>query len=165
MKLEVEIGGSVRALEIDEAAGVFRLDLDGSVVEGEVLRPEPGAYTFYVGDRVVEARVTELAGTDVYRVTLGGESRELRVIDRKHRPAGHDGGAEGRQTLAAPMPGKVIDVLVAVGDAVEHGQGLVVVEAMKMQNEVRSPKAGVVAEVRVAAGEAVTAGQAMLVIE
>ena len=73
--------------------------------------------------------------------------------------------AEGRQNLVAPMPGKVIRVLVAQGDEVAVGQGVVVVEAMKMQNEIKSPKAGIVVEVRVTAGATVNANQVLAVVE
>jgi biotin carboxyl carrier protein len=165
MKLEVEIGGSKHEIEINQDGEQFRLETEGRTVEGNVLRPEPGVYTFFVGDRVVEAHVSGLAGSDAYRVEVGGRTHELRIVDRKHRAAGGDVSVEGRQALAAPMPGKVVALLVAVGDAVEQGQGVLVVEAMKMQNEVKTPKAGTVAELRVAPGEAVTAGQVLAVID
>lgn len=165
MKLDVEINGARRSIDIDESAGRFTLAVDGRTVEGTVLRPEPGVYTFHVGDRVVEARVAGIAGSDASRVEIGGLSADVRVIDRKRRAVGGDASAEGRQSLTAPMPGKVVAVLVAPGDAVEKGQGVAVVEAMKMQNEVKAPKSGVVAEVRVAPGDTVTAGQLLVTVE
>ena len=72
---------------------------------------------------------------------------------------------EGRQNLTAPMPGKVVRVLLHSGDEVSAGQGVVVVEAMKMQNEIKSPKTGRVIEVRVAEGATVTANQVLAVVE
>jgi biotin carboxyl carrier protein len=72
---------------------------------------------------------------------------------------------QGRQEVAAPMPGKIVRVLVNPGENVEEGQGLVVVEAMKMQNEMKSPKAGRVAEVRTSAEATVAAGDVLVVIE
>jgi len=75
---------------------------------------------------------------------------------------GHDAG---RAQVAAPMPGKVVRVLVERGQAVEAGAGLVVVEAMKMQNELKSPKSGTVVELRVEAGATVNAGELLAVIE
>ena len=72
---------------------------------------------------------------------------------------------KGRQNIAAMMPGKVVRVLVAMGDAVEAGEGLVVVEAMKMQNEMKSPKAGRVIEVRTRPEATVAAGEVLVVIE
>jgi biotin carboxyl carrier protein len=165
MKLEIDMGGTRRAIEINAAAGRFRLDVDGRTVEGEFLRPEEGVFTFFVGNRVVEARVSELAAGDAYRVEIRGNGRDVRVVDRKSRAASGDVSAEGRQALSAPMPGKVVAVLVTPGQEVERNQGVLVVEAMKMQNEVKAPKAGVVVEVRVAPGDAVTAGQVLAVID
>jgi biotin carboxyl carrier protein len=165
MRLDVEIGGTKRAIELDEIGGRFRLEVDGRVVEGDVLRPEPGVYTFFVGARVVEARVASIVGSELTRVTIGGVTTDVLIADRKHRTLAGDATLEGRQALTAPMPGKVVAVLVAEGEGVERGQGLVVVEAMKMQNEVKAPKAGVVVEVRVTSGETVVAGQVLAVVE
>jgi biotin carboxyl carrier protein len=72
--------------------------------------------------------------------------------------------AEGRQQIVAPMPGKVVRVLVKAGDRVETAQGLLVVEAMKMQNEIRSPKSGTVERVLVKEGQAVNAGEVLCVV-
>lgn len=165
MKFETQTGDTTYTIEIDEAEGRFRIVVDGREHEGEVLRPEPGVYTFFVGARVVEARVSDVPGTDSLRVKIGDRSADVRVIDRKHRHAGGDAGLEGRQTLTAPMPGKVVAVLAAAGDAVERGQGIVVVEAMKMQNEVRAAKDGAVVEIRVSVGDTVNAGQVLAVVE
>jgi biotin carboxyl carrier protein len=73
--------------------------------------------------------------------------------------------AEGRQQISAPMPGKVIRLLVAAGDNVESGQGLIVVEAMKMQNEIKSPKNGKVERLLVKEGQNVNAGDALAWVE
>jgi biotin carboxyl carrier protein len=86
------------------------------------------------------------------------DPRELRA--KSSAAASH-----GRQNIAAPMPGKVVRLLVAVGEAVEPGQGLIVVEAMKMQNEMKSPKTGVVVEVKTTDGATVAAGEILIVIE
>jgi biotin carboxyl carrier protein len=166
MKLEIEIGDETRTIDIDEDAdgGRFRLEIDGRTVEGDVLRPEPGTYTFYVGGRVVEARVSEGIG-DTLRVQVGGGVTEVRIVNRRHRTPGGEAGAVGMQTLVAPMPGKVVAILAGPGTSVERGQGVIVVEAMKMQNDVKAPKEGTVAEVRVSVGDAVTAGQVLAVVE
>jgi biotin carboxyl carrier protein len=109
-----------------------------------------------------------------YQVVLAGDldvvvnGRTLRVIvedPRKLRGRGSSEKGHGRLTIASPMPGRVIRVLVEAGQAVEAGQGLIVVEAMKMQNEMKSPRAGKILEIRTAAGAAVAAGDALLVIE
>ena len=99
-------------------------------------------------------------------VAVNGVVFPVEVIDpREYRGRGKSGLTEGRQQIAAPMPGRVVNVLVESGAAVEAGQGLIVVEAMKMQNEMKSPKAGRVAEVRVKPGAAVAAGEVLIVIE
>jgi biotin carboxyl carrier protein len=84
---------------------------------------------------------------------------------RELRARSSAGASQGRQNVAAPMPGKVVRLLVAAGDAVEAGQGLIVVEAMKMQNEMKSPKAGVVVEIKITEGATVSAGEILIVIE
>jgi biotin carboxyl carrier protein len=165
MKLEAQVGDVTHAIEVFEDRGRFRATIDGRTYEGDVLCPERGVYTFYIGDRVVEAWVKSLAGTDAVRVRVDYGAADVRIVDPKRRSASADGAGEGRQTLVAPMPGKVVAIVAAAGSAVERGQGVVVVEAMKMQNEVKAPKAGLVTEVRVSVGDTVNAGQALATIE
>jgi biotin carboxyl carrier protein len=101
------------------------------------------------------------------RLTLNGESYEFRVEDprslRSRRAAA--GADEGPRKLLAPMPGKVVRVLAPAGTEVEAGQGVLVVEAMKMQNELKSPKKGRVSKVLAAEGAAVNAGDALAIVE
>src|SRR5258708_38860619 len=99
-------------------------------------------------------------------MSVNGRRLDIEVHDpRKLRGRGSAVRDAGRQTVAAAMPGRVIRLLVAIGQAVEAGEGLIVVEAMKMQNEMKSPKAGKVLEIRTTAGAAVAAGDALIVIE
>jgi biotin carboxyl carrier protein len=99
-------------------------------------------------------------------ISVNGRLLSLEVFDpRDLRPGQGASANQGRQEIAASMPGKVIRVLVAAGDKVEEGQGLVVVEAMKMQNEMKSPKAGRVVEVRARADATVGAGEILVVVE
>jgi biotin carboxyl carrier protein len=121
-------------------------------------------------------------GRDLWSVLWNGESHlvrrsgetwlvdgiavDLEVVDPRAALAKNvSGGPEGRQTLKAVMPGKVVRVLCKPGDAVEAGQGIVVLEAMKMQNEVKSPKAGTVLSIAVKEGSAVSAGDLLAVVE
>jgi biotin carboxyl carrier protein len=122
----------------------------------------------------------------VYSVLLDGCSYEIRLLETSQGPSAEAGGrrfivdvrdprdasrrsggavGSGRQNVAAPMPGKVVRVLVQVGDAVEAGQGLVVVEAMKMQNEMKASRPGRVIEIRAYAGDTVSAGDTLAVLE
>ena len=90
----------------------------------------------------------------------------MEVFDPRNLRARKAGSvSRGRLEVAAPMPGKVVRLLVAAGDAVDLGQGLIVVEAMKMQNEIKARKAGRVVEVRTKPDAAVTAGEILLVVE
>jgi biotin carboxyl carrier protein len=99
-------------------------------------------------------------------VSVNGRVFRVEVFDpRSMRGRRGAAGGEGRQTIAAPMPGRVIRVLVEPGQDVAAGQGLIVVEAMKMQNEMKSPKAGRVVEVKTAAGATVSAGDILAVVE
>jgi biotin carboxyl carrier protein len=108
-------------------------------------------------------RVSKGAGKEIW---VNGRQFSMEVFDpRDLRPRQDATANHGRQEIAASMPGKVIRVLVAAGDAVEEGQGLVVVEAMKMQNEMKSPKAGRVAEIRARPDATVGAGEILVVVE
>jgi len=99
-------------------------------------------------------------------VSVNGRVFRVDVFDpRNMRGRKTAAVSEGRQAVAAPMPGRVIRVLVEAGQKVESGQGLIVVEAMKMQNEMKSPRPGRVAEVKAAAGATVSAGDVLIVIE
>ena len=122
------------------------------------------------GGRVYECRVGAGPGAEGrgdLRVSVGAREYGVRLTDPKHlRGAGPGGGEQGgRAQVRAPMPGKVVRVLVGAGQAVAAGQGLVVVEAMKMQNELKSPKSGTVAELRAEPGATVNAGDVLVVVE
>jgi biotin carboxyl carrier protein len=108
-------------------------------------------------------RVSKGAGKEIW---VNGRLLSMETFDpRDLRPGQGAAANHGRQEIAASMPGKVIRVLVTPGDTVEEGQGLVVVEAMKMQNEMKSPKAGRVAEVRARPDATVGAGEILVVVE
>ncbi len=124
----------------------------------------PGVYSILDGTRSVEARVVASGGG--YTVHLDGARFEVEVFDpRDRKSASSSGAGDGPQRVAAPMPGKVIRTLVEGGSEVAAGDGLVVVEAMKMQNEMKSPKAGRVVELRTRAGETVSVGDVLVVVD
>lgn len=136
---------------------------DGSIAEGEysIARLGEGVYSVLIGG--TSYRVTPGASGEVI---IDGRPAAIEVFDPRDLRGRKAGAADqGRQYICAPMPGKIVRVLVSVGDAVEAGQGLVVVEAMKMQNEMKSPKAGRVMEVKTRPDAAVTAGEILVVVE
>jgi biotin carboxyl carrier protein len=120
-----------------------------------------------------EGTTLVLHGADVHRVThfngrllVNGKEVGLSLANpRNRRRNGNNNGDSGRRDVKAAMPGKVIKVLVEPEQTVEAGTGLLILEAMKMQNEVRSPGAGRVAAVRVAVGDTVASGQVLVTLE
>lgn len=164
MKYEADIDGRQVSVEFDERDGRVSAKIGGRAYELEIAHPEESVYLIFNGDHIHEARAWN-EGTSALRVQLRNRIFTVNIIDRKHRRAAADHGSEGRQQLTAPMPGKVVRVLLKPGDEVAAGQGVVVVEAMKMQNEVKSPKAGHVIEIRVTEGATVTANQVLAVVE
>jgi biotin carboxyl carrier protein len=126
----------------------------------DVKEVEPGVYSLVTGGRGYEARV------DAAGVSIGGRTFPVEVLDPRQwkRERNHHLG-EGRQNIVASMPGKVVRVLVSAGDQVEAGQGIVVVEAMKMQNEMKAARAGRVVALAAAPGATVNAGEILAAIE
>ncbi len=125
-----------------------------------MIEVEPGVFSVLTDGVVTEARV------DGSTVTIHGIRYLVETADpRKYVPRGSGSLGQGRDNIKAPMPGKVVRVLVKVGDDVEAGQGIAVVEAMKMQNELKTPHAGRVASIHVKENDAVNAGTVIAVIE
>lgn len=122
-----------------------------------------GAYSILIGGRSIEVRVEE-SPADL-RVISGGREFAASISDpRKFRRGAGQLSAEGRQNVNAPMPGKVVRLLVKLGETVKVGQGLFVIEAMKMQNEIRSPKSGIVERLLVLEGQPVNSGDTLAVV-
>jgi biotin carboxyl carrier protein len=170
MKLNAEVDGEKVALEVRREGARVSGEVGGRLYELEAREVGAGVYLLIHGGRVYECRVGAEPGAEgrgVLRVSVGAREYGVRLTDPKHlRGAGAGAGEQGgRAQLKAPMPGKVVRVLVEAGQAVEAGQGLVVVEAMKMQNELKSPKSGTVAELRAEPGSTVNAGDVLVVVE
>jgi biotin carboxyl carrier protein len=157
MKRRVTVNGRSAKIKIDGSRLRYVRD-EGIGIEGEFSLE--GTSVLMNGRSY---RVSKGAGTEIW---VNGRRLTMEVIDsRDLRPGQGATANHGRQEIAAAMPGKVIRVLVAAGDEVEEGQGLVVVEAMKMQNEMKSPKAGRVAEIRARPDATVGAGEILVVVE
>ncbi len=129
-------------------------------LEADIVEVEPGVYSVITELTSWEARVT---GDEISI----GEHRFLFEIDdpRQWKRSSHAAGPHGRASLTAAMPGKIVRVLVAVGDAIKAGQGILVVEAMKMQNELKAPRDGRVSAIEVKESESVKAGAVLAIIE
>jgi len=174
VKFVVDAGGRERAVEITGAAGSYRAALDGRtwIIDRaragstwSLLMREPEA------DRVSRSRQVTMApaAPGELVVSVDGHPVSVRLVSRpgsgrRRRDPAAAGAASGPQQVAAPMPGRIVKVLVKAGDPVAARQPLVVVEAMKMENELRAARAGTVAEVRVVEGATVEAGAILVVI-
>lgn len=164
MKLVIELGATAHTVEIKRVERNLVFAIDGNSVEADATEITPGIYSILIGGRSLEARL-ERFGSEL-RIAVGQNEFTARVRDPRKWQRNHHGAAasEARQNVLAPMPGRIVRVLVRIGDAVEAGMGIVVVEAMKMQNEVRSPKAGVVERLLVKEGQTLNAGETIAVI-
>ncbi len=175
MRIEIEIDGKARDVTVEADAtrpGRLRVSWDGTTREVDarvVERDRHGVLLslVQVGAAAAsrQARCVATGRNGVTTVHLGDVVVEAVINGR--RVAGEAAGdaAGGASRLTAPMPGKVVRVLVAPGDQVEARQPLVVVEAMKMENELTAPRAGTVAEVPVTEGMSVEAGRLLAAIE
>jgi biotin carboxyl carrier protein len=167
MAFIARLGEKTYTVEIEEVGkSLYRVAVDGSefLVDGK--KTGFTNYSLIVDNRSFEVEVD--VKEDEYRVLVDGRNYHIDLIDeRRVRLGGLQSGIQlqGRQNVSVPMPGKIIAVLVSEGDTVEKGQGLVIVEAMKMENEVRCPINGEVKEVRVKTGDAVEAGAVLAVVE
>jgi biotin carboxyl carrier protein len=166
MKYEVRIRGKMRIVEVERQADGWQAMLDGeSKTAANIVETGPNTLSMLLAGQSHEICVTPSSDGKL-NLQCGGFEFSAEVADpRSWRERRHGGAeAEGRQQVVAPMPGKVIRVLVRAGEKVEAGQGLLVVEAMKMQNEIRSPKSGTLEHILVAEGQAVNAGEALCVV-
>jgi biotin carboxyl carrier protein len=167
MAFIAKLGEQSYSVEIEEIGkSLYRVAIDGNdfLVDGK--KTGRTNYSLIVDNRSFEIEVDN--SEDEYRVLVDGRNYHVHLVDeRRVRVGGGQSDIElqGRQKVSVPMPGKVIAVLVSEGDNVERGQGLVIVEAMKMENEVRSPIAGEVKEIKVKPGDAVEEGVVLVVVE
>ena len=167
MKLSVEVDGESYGLELARNGGAVAYTLGGAAeAAGAAAIAEimPGVFSVLLGCRSIEVRI-QPAG-DSFEVWTGADRHSVSIADARDRPSrSKKMGAAGPVELRAQMPGKVINLLVELGAAVRAGQHLVVVEAMKMQNEMKSPKDGIVSKIHAREGTTVAAGEALLVVE
>ena len=169
MTFEVELRGRTRTVSIERAAGgKYRVLLDGEPHEVDATRLGVHGLSLLIdGERGLSREVQVTARADDFLITFRGRTIHATVNGQRTGRAAADGAgaSDGEQPVVAPMPGRVVRVLVSAGDQVELGQGVVVVEAMKMENELRSPKKGRVKSISVTPGTSVEAGRVLLVVE
>jgi biotin carboxyl carrier protein len=149
-----------------EAPGIYRVEIAGKVHRVDAFRHDYGTVSLIVDTESYSVQLDHR--TAEVKVHIRGNQYPLEILDerrlRMRRAAGRF-TVHGRQTITSPMPGKVVKVLARPGDAVREGQGVIVIEAMKMENEMKSPKDGKVVELLVAEGQAVDSGARLAVVE
>jgi biotin carboxyl carrier protein len=168
MKLTADIAGERHELQIKREGASVRAEIDGRTLELEVIETEGGGYLLNVDGRVYDCVVGKNAAQPKSaEVRVRDEVYQISLADPKRLRATGSvaASADGSAQIVAQMPGKVVRVLVEAGAAVEAGDGVVVVEAMKMQNEMKSPKSGTVTTLNAREGETVNAGDVLAVIE
>jgi biotin carboxyl carrier protein len=150
--------------EVEE--GRYEVTIDGATVHVDAVRSGPTIYSVIEDGRQFEAMVDE-RGAHGFDVLVAGRSFHLEASDERTKLLSGSLGAvaSGPQSVAAEMPGKVVKVAAGAGERVAEGQGVVVIEAMKMENEIPSPIAGVVREIAVREGDTVEAGALLFTVD
>src|SRR6267143_6859532 len=168
MKLRASIGDHQTDIQILDRGSRLNADIADRHYELKVLEFAAGGFVLISDGRVFDCRVEGrpesgktigvIVGTERYAIALTDPKRlrGSKALDTHTVEAAH---------IVAPMPGKVVRVLVEVGEQIDAGSGIVVVEAMKMQNEMKSPKAGVVVALNVQVGATVNGGEVLAVVE
>ena len=165
VKFEAQLDGMVIPVEVTGSGGRYHLVLGSEELDVDARPTGGGGWSLLIGHASSVADVTEENGS--YVVHVEGEAYSIRVEEETRyiiRTRGGTAGAGG-QVLKAPMPGRVVLVEVALGQAVQPGDGLVILEAMKMENEFKATVSGSVKEIRVENGQIVNPGDVLLVIE
>ncbi|HEY2971277.1 MAG TPA: biotin/lipoyl-containing protein [Pyrinomonadaceae bacterium] len=168
MKLKAQLSGTDHEVLLDLASGAAVVEVDGRPYDLEVRELARGEYLLMSGSHVYKCRVERKRDPGQrFEVVLRGQNHNVSIIDPKRLRSAQSSGAHqpGAAEIISPMPGKIVRVLVEAGARVEAGAGVVVVEAMKMQNEMKAPKAGVVVSVKTEEGATVNAGDVLAVIE
>ncbi len=165
MTFEILIDGKPHKLELEHEGGDWSCRLDGETLKADALITRHDVISILIGGTHYEVK-RERTATDTHlwvkNSRFAVEIRDPRSL-RSRKAAAASG--EGPQKLIAPMPGKVVRIILPIGSEVEAGQGVLVVEAMKMQNELKSPKKGTVKQVMVSEGASVSAGEVLAIVD
>lgn len=164
MTYEVAIDGKTYRLELNQAEGRWSCRVDGRAMEVDAVLARHDVLSLRIGNKAYEVKC-ERVGSDTHvwvgSVRYAAEVRDPRSLRSRARAVDD----HGPRKLTAPMPGKVVRILLQEGAEVDAGAGVLVVEAMKMQNEVKSPKKGTIQKIVVSEGAAVNAGDVLAIVE
>lgn len=168
MKLTAELDQQTFELNVKNVGERTVVQIGDRSYDVEVRQPEPGTYVIFLDNKIYESRVRAVGQSlDSFEVSLRNRSYAVTLSDPKRLRGSHDSAKQhhGAAEIVAPMPGKIVKIHVEVGMEVEKGQGIIVVEAMKMQNEMKSPRTGRVTSISVLPSATVNAGDVLAVIE
>jgi biotin carboxyl carrier protein len=164
MTYDIAIDGKHYRLDLTQVEGRWLCRLNGREIPVDAVLARPDVLSLRLGNKAYEVKC-ERVGADLHlwvgSVRFSAEIRDPRSLRSRGRAADE----QGPRKLTAPMPGKVVRVMAEQGNEVEAGAGVLVVEAMKMQNEVKSPKKGKIQKILVAQGAAVNAGDVLAIVE
>lgn len=165
MIYEVRVADQTHRVELRKEDSGWRCKLDGQEIPLDVISTHSGVLSILLDGKSYKIK-QESNGSEL-SVVVGRQRFSAQVRDPRSLRGRHaaEGAGEGPRRITAPMPGKVVRILAPAGTPVEHGQGVIVIEAMKMQNELKSPKKGTVKKLNVSEGAAVEAGQALAEVE
>ena len=165
MSLEVRVGGSKRRVDLRREGDRYLGRVGERPIEAEVLERGPASLLIRLGDRTFD--VTWDTRGSRHFLDFGTQQVAIEILDplRGGADSSADGEATGKAEVRAAMPGKVVSMKAKVGDPVSRGQGLLVLEAMKMENEVPAPRAGTVTAIEVVAGQTVETGALLATVE
>jgi|SRR5579862_8685868 len=164
MTYDIAIDGKSYRLDLRQIEGGWNCKLDGREIAVDAVLARPDVLSLRIGNKAYEVKC-ERVGSDLHlwvgSVRFAAEVRDPRSLRGRVRTTDD----QGPKKLTAPMPGRVVRVLVSTGAEVDAGAGVMVVEAMKMQNEVKSPKKGTIQKILVSEGAAVNAGDVLAIVE
>jgi biotin carboxyl carrier protein len=164
MTYDIAIDGKSYRLDINRVDNRWSCRVDGREVEVDAVLARPDVLSLRIGNQAYEVKCERVAGE--MHLWVGSARFAVDVRDpRSLRGRVRAVDDHGPKKLTAPMPGKIVRVLVNQGAEVEAGSGVVVVEAMKMQNEIKSPKKGTIQKILVSEGAAVNAGDVLAIVE
>lgn len=164
MTYDVIIDGKHHRLDLNQAEAHWTCRVDGREIEIDPVLARPDVLSLRIGNKAYEVKC-ERVGAELH-LWVGSARFAAEIRDpRSLRSRGRAADDQGPKRLTAPMPGKVVRVLAVQGLEVEAGAGVLVVEAMKMQNEVKSPKKGTIQKILVMEGDAVNAGDVLAIVE
>lgn len=169
MELEVQLNDRLAKIDLLERNGnICKLLLDGKEYDIDIIMVEKGVYSLLIDGKSYNIELIEGENSKNYIINTLFRSFKAEIIDAEtrymnSRKSGDDD--DGGRVITSPMPGKVVKILVNVGDEVKEGTTVIIVEAMKMQSEYKVKKDRVIKEIKVKEGEAVTGNQALIFVE